>query len=189
MTFRYIAAVVFLMLALLAAAVFLVSTSMVEPSAIPGLGPALLAIFKLDPIIEMPRRVFAASVSTLVGLTCVYVLMRSFGGQTKPTKLTMQKTAQGVVYVDPDGIGAVISEPILQVPGVVAVKTKTGDRTPVKLDLMVSVSPAVDLQKLGDEVRRRAIDALSRQLGIDVKLVRLDFEVIELHQLRSRMLD
>ena len=189
--FRVIVGLFLLLLTLLAATALLLSTSLLEPSVVPGLGPALMAIIKADPPLEMPRRAFVASVSILTGMAGMgglTMILLGYGGQ-KPNKITMQKTSGAAVYVEPEGIGSVVSDPILRVPGVVGVETKTTNKVPLKLSLKLSVSPVADLTKLGDEVRRRATDALSRQLDIDVKSVHLDFDVIPLHRLRSKMLD
>lgn len=188
---RIIADLLFLIIALAAAVVFLMSIGLVDFGAVPGLGAFVQKVLIADAETAMARRLLAVSGSAIVGLLAVSVLLRGYGrGRPRPKKVVVMASECGLVVVDPKGICLVAAEPVLKIPGVLDVKAETIEKedAPIRLKLHIAVSAAAELKKVGDEAVRLSAEAVEQLIGIDVQAVLVEFKVVPVHDLRRRVL-
>jgi hypothetical protein len=187
---RILVDLLFLVIAITAALVFLMAIGLVDFGSVPRFG-TVVSGFLSDEATFNARWLLLVSGSPLVGMAAVHVLLRGFGQRrTKPRKVVVSAAEGGLVVVDPKGICLVAAEPVLKIPGVLDVKATTIDKedAPIRLKLHIAVSAAAELKKVGDEACRVSAEAVEQLIGIEVQAVLVEFKVVPVHDLRRRVL-
>jgi uncharacterized alkaline shock family protein YloU len=92
---------------------------------------------------------------------------------------------KGIVVVEAAGVSTVAAAAASRVAGVMNVEVKVVGRgaSPVRLVVTARVSAAVELRRVGEEIRRRAAEAVQSLVGIDVREVVVKLDVVPLEEL------
>jgi len=180
---KLVGGAVLLLVAAVAAALFLVALGLVEGSQVlrdPGLTAAALGWLEDG---GLGTRLLTAGVSLVVGLASLWLLLGrlSGDGRRSPSHHVLIADEQGVVLVARDGVAGVARNAAESAPGVIEADVRITSRGPsaVGLSIRVSVLPGADVKRAGAGARDRAADAVERLVGLEVHDTAVHVEVIE----------
>lgn len=136
-------------------------------------------------------KLVTAGGSLLVGLVSLWALLRRFGSRPAPSPRVHVLSAdeQGVILVAREGISEVAETAALGAPGIVDVDVQIRNRgsEAVGLRIRAGVVPGADLQRAGAQVRDRARDAVEKLVGLSVRDVTVELDVLDAEDLGRRV--
>lgn len=138
------------------------------------------------------NRLGLGAVSLVVGLLlCGMMIRRLFGGGGQgPQRHILSSDASGMVLIESRSISTVAETALRRIPGVTDARVQVVGAwaEPVRLKIIVWASAAAEIKEVCEEARARAAEAVTSQVGLEVKDVLVKPEVVPLEQV-GRMLE
>jgi uncharacterized alkaline shock family protein YloU len=188
---RLIVVLVPLAVAAGAAVVLLVTVGLIDEAQLGVFGPIVSQLTRAAGDSRW-NRVAVAVVSVCVGALSALIALRALGAGSGagPARDSGQRhilamDEKGIVVVEAAGVSTVAAAAASRVAGVMNVEVKVVGRgaSPVRLVVTARVSAAVELRRVGEEIRRRAAEAVQSLVGIDVREVVVKLDVVPLEEL------
>jgi len=136
------------------------------------LGVSLSELLHLNKDPEGVVRISLAVGSAVLGLLALAVLFKKIaGGDRQGLPHLLAADEKGMVMVETESICTVVTATALRVSGVMDASVQVGGTwaSPVQLKVKIWLSPFADHKDTGEEVRDRAVDAVTRLVGLDVQ--------------------
>lgn len=191
---RVVAGLFLLLLAFVAAVVFLTAAELIDTKGWMVLGVSLKDLLPLGRDAYGLGRVAVAAGSLLVGLVCLAMVFRGLasgaGAGDMRGRHILVADDKGMVMVETRGIVAVATAAVMRIRGVMDVQVEIIGQgaSPIRLKLTTHISAAAEVKKVADEARLKALAAVESLVGIDVRESVAKVEVVPLEQV-GRMLE
>jgi hypothetical protein len=188
---RLVAGLVLLVVAAAAAVVFLAALDAIDTDGWHLFGISFSDLLRLDQDPFSVGRLGLAAGALVLGVAALVALFAGVAGGRGAHHLhVLVADERGMVVMDTRGICTVASAAILRTPGVVDTRVRVLGQgaTPVRLLITARISAAANQRQVADEARLKAIDAVERLVGVEVKEARVRVDVVPLEEL-GRMLE
>ena len=167
-----LAGLVLLGITFICAVIFVASIDIIDGKAWSVIGISLEELLRLNKDPDGVIRISLIIGSAVVGLLSLAVLFRKIsGGDRQGLPHLLAADEKGMVMVETESICTVVTATALRVSGVMDANVRVigSWASPVQLKVKIWLSPFADHKDTGEQVRDRAVEAVTRLVGVDVQ--------------------